>query len=90
MIESTGHHPTESERNEAGIKHCRAEIKKWLGLLRLLQLQKNMKSGVKFVQCEENGRPIWFVKQNGKPVCRDYGYSTLGQAVCAATRMMNV
>jgi hypothetical protein len=40
MIESTGEKLTEAERIEAGIKHCRAEIKKHTEMLHMLQRKR--------------------------------------------------
>jgi hypothetical protein len=87
MIESTGERLTELERIETGIKHCRAEIKRLLGTLHLLQSQRNQEVGIEFVQRDYLGEPRWFVMKNGKQVCRDYGYPALCTAMGAATRL---
>ena len=87
-IESTGEKLSESERVDAGIAQCRRQVKHWLGMLHLLQSQRNRAAGVTFEQRQgSNGHSAWFVLSDGKAVCRDYGYSKLGTAMAAATQI---
>jgi hypothetical protein len=72
---------------DAKIAECRRELTDCLGRLHTLQSLRNQRAGVSFVTREHNGRQVWFVLLNGKTVCREYGYSTLGTAMAAATQI---
>jgi hypothetical protein len=88
QIESTGEKLTEGERVEVGIAECRRQIKRWQDRLHLLQSVRNQAKGVTFEQrVNKNGNLAWYVLFGGKVVCRDYGYSRLGTAMGAATRI---